>query len=48
MGTVQVHTGFWWGKLMERGHLKDQDINERIILKRIFMKWDVRAWTGSM
>jgi hypothetical protein len=33
---------------MERDPLEDQDIDERIILKRIFTKWDVEAWTGSM
>ena len=27
---------------------KDPDINERIILRWIFRKWDVGAWTGSM
>jgi hypothetical protein len=26
-------TGVWWENLMEGGHLKDVDLNERIILK---------------
>jgi len=29
-----VHTGFWGGGIMnERGHLKDLDIDRKIILK---------------
>jgi hypothetical protein len=39
--------GFWLGGLGEGDHLVDQDVAGRIILKWIFMKWDVREWTGS-
>jgi hypothetical protein len=39
---------FWWGNLRERDHLEDQSVDERIILRWIFRKWDVRAWTGSV
>jgi hypothetical protein len=28
------------------GQLEDPDIEGRIILRRIFRKWDVGAWTG--
>jgi hypothetical protein len=35
-----VHTGFWWGNLRNRDHLEDPGIDERIILKWIFKKWD--------
>ena len=28
-------------------HLGDPDIDGRIILRWIFMKWDVGVWTGS-
>jgi hypothetical protein len=35
-----VYTGFWWGNLRERDHLEDPDIDGRIILRRIFRKWD--------
>jgi hypothetical protein len=28
----------WWGNLMECDHLKDQSIDRRIILKRIYKK----------
>jgi len=31
---------FWRVNLRERGHLEDQDVDERIILKWIFSKWD--------
>ena len=48
--TGEVHTGFWWGDLRERDHLKDLDIDERviIIIKCICKKWDVEPWTGSI
>jgi len=35
-----VHTGFCWGKLRERDYLEDLLIDERIILKWIFKKYD--------
>jgi hypothetical protein len=38
---------FWWGNLKEREHLGDTDVDERMILKRIFRKWDVGLWTVS-
>jgi len=40
-----VYTEFWWGNLRERAHLEDPDIHGRIILRRIFRKWDVGVWT---
>jgi len=43
-----VYTGFWLGNMGERVHLEDPGIDGRIILRQIFRKWDVRAWTGSM
>jgi len=42
-----VYTGFWRGNPSERGHLEDPGIDERIILRWIFRKWDVGVWTGS-
>jgi hypothetical protein len=38
--------GFIGGNLRERDHSEDPDIDGRIILRCIFMKWDVAAWTG--
>jgi hypothetical protein len=34
-------TGFWWENLKERDHLVDPGVDGRIILRRIFRKWDV-------
>jgi hypothetical protein len=39
----EVHTGFWWGNLRERGHSEDPGINERIILK-----WILKTWNGGL
>jgi hypothetical protein len=36
-----VYAGFWWGNLNERDHLEEPGVDERIILKWIFRKWDV-------
>jgi hypothetical protein len=37
----ELHTVFWWGNVGERNHLEDPGVDGRIILKRVFMKWDV-------
>ena len=34
------------GKPEERDHLKDPGVEGRIILRWVFRKWDVGAWTG--
>jgi len=47
MGRGEFYAGFWWGNLRERDHLKNPVLDGRIILRWIFRKWDVRAWTGS-
>jgi len=39
-GRGEVYTGFWWGNLRERDHLEDLGVDGRIILRRIFRKWD--------
>jgi hypothetical protein len=36
------YTGFWWGNLRER----DPGVDGRIILRRIFRKWDVWLLAG--
>jgi len=43
-----MRTGFWWGNLREKAHLKDSDVDGRVILKRTFRKWDWGTWTGFM
>jgi hypothetical protein len=46
-GRREVYTGFWWGKLSERDYLKEPSVDGRIILRKIFRKWDVGAWIES-
>jgi hypothetical protein len=36
MGREEVDTGFWWGNLGGREHLKDLGVNGKIILNCIF------------
>jgi len=36
------------GKSEERDHLEDPGIDGRIILRWIFRKWYLRAWTGTI
>ena len=36
----EVCTRFWWGKLRERDHWGDQDVDGRIILRWIFRQWE--------
>jgi hypothetical protein len=36
----------WWENLTEGDQWGDPGIDEMIILKRIFSKWDVGVWTG--
>jgi len=45
-GRQEVYTGFWWENLMERHHCEDPGLDEIIILRWIFRKWEERAWTG--
>jgi len=37
----EVHTGFGWGNLRERGHLENLGVGVRIILR-----WSCRKWIG--
>jgi hypothetical protein len=46
MGMEEACTGFCWVTLQETDHIVDQGIDGRIILRRIFSKWDVGLWTG--
>jgi hypothetical protein len=36
----EVHRGFWWGILREGNHLEDPGVDGRVILRRIFEKWN--------
>jgi len=38
--TGKVHTGFWWETLRERDCLEYLGVDGRILLKRIFNKWN--------
>jgi hypothetical protein len=46
MGDGRECTGFRWGNLGERDHWGDLGVDGRIILRRIFRKWDVGVWIG--
>ena len=35
-----MHTGFWWENLRKGINLEDPSEDRRIILKRMFEKWD--------
>ena len=45
-GREEVCTRFWWGNRRERDHWGDQDVDERIILRWIFRKWEGVVGTG--
>jgi hypothetical protein len=38
--TGEMHTGFWWRCLRERGHLEYLGVDGRIILKWVFKMLD--------
>jgi hypothetical protein len=45
-GREKTCTELWWENLRERDHLGDPGVDERIILWRIYTKWDVGVWIG--
>jgi hypothetical protein len=45
-GKGEVCTGCWWGSLRERDHWGDPDVDERVILRWIFRKWERVVGTG--
>jgi len=47
MGKGEAYTGFWWGNLKERDHLRNSRVDGEIILRWVFRKWDVGVWSGS-
>jgi hypothetical protein len=46
MGREEVHTGFWWGEMRERGQLEDLHIDGRIILKIYLQELGWETCTG--
>ena len=46
VGKGEMYIGFWWGNVRERDHFEDPGVDRRIILRWIFMKWDVGVWIG--
>jgi hypothetical protein len=38
--------GFWWENLRDRDHCGNLGIDGRIILRRIYKKWDMGTCTG--
>jgi hypothetical protein len=42
----EVCTWFWWENLRERHHWGHPGVDERILLRRIFRKWDLGVGTG--
>ena len=47
MGRGEGYTGCWWGNLRERDPLEDPDVDGSLILRWIFRKFEVGAWTVS-
>jgi len=46
VGRGEAYTGFWRGNLKDRVHMEDPGVDERIIVRWIFRKWEVGLWTG--
>ena len=46
-GRGEAYTGFWWENLRERDYWGDPEVDENIILRRIFRKWNVGVLNGS-
>jgi hypothetical protein len=47
-GRAEAYRRIWWETLRKRELLEATGVGGRIILRWIFIKWDVRAWTGSI
>jgi hypothetical protein len=45
-GRGEACTGFRWENLRERDGWGDASIDDRIVLRQIFRKWDGGVWTG--
>ena len=40
-----MHTGFWWGNVLERDHLEDPGLDGRINIKMDLQEVGWGAWT---
>jgi hypothetical protein len=45
-GRGEVCTGVWWGRLRDRDHGGDPDVDGRIILRGILRTWEGVVGTG--
>jgi hypothetical protein len=45
VGKEEMHTEFWWRKLMLRDHFEDLDVDGNIVLSWISRKYDGVKWT---
>jgi len=43
--TEEVYTGLFWENLRERDHLKDPDLDGRILLRWKYRMWNGCPWT---
>ena len=48
MGQRRVIYRVWWGNMRERDYLEETDVAGKIILRLIYRKCDMGAWTGSI
>jgi hypothetical protein len=46
MGASTGAYRLWWVNLRTRDHLEDLGVDDWIVLKMIFKKWDGGPWTG--
>jgi hypothetical protein len=44
-GRRKLYSVIWWGNLSDRDRLEDPGVDGRIILRCIFRKWYMGAWT---
>jgi len=42
----ELLAGIWWVNPRERDNLKERMLHGRLIIKRIFQKWDGDVWIG--
>ena len=45
LGSMEMHTGFWWGNMRNGDYLEDPGLDGRVILNWILNKFNWREWT---